>query len=213
MLAGRISAKMKMENVINIDGTVFNAQTLKFSDWSMIDQTFAGCYCNDVEGNLCHVKTWNDDGIEKYMLLSKREEQIEITIKAKNADVPYGTGVDRKLSALLGDETLRLDTNNNGLRENPYAHEDEAPIWKKDVKVQKLYINMEGFTPEEYTKLTGEPVPNQWWSFLVAEENGKVHTFEENGNMSIIAGASSFSKKGKMITKFWGKSNIIVNVI
>jgi hypothetical protein len=201
-----------MTNLINIEGTLFDSITLRSADWSMIDNTFAACYCTDVDGNLCHVKTWNDDG-EKYMIISKREKQIEITIKSLDADVPYGTGVDKKLSALLGDETLRLDTNNNGLRQNPYAHKDEAPIWKLDVKVQKLYYNIEGFTPEEYSRLTGEPVPNQWWSALIAEENGKVHAFEENGNMSIIGGASAFSKKGRLITKIWGKSNIIVNVI
>jgi hypothetical protein len=138
----------------------------------------------------------------------------QILLNASDVNIAYGTyRLDEKLSNLLKNETLRVDTNNNGFRENPYAHKDALPIWKKNIPVKKLYENADGFTPEEYSRLTGEPIPNQWWSSLRAEENGKVCTFSQNGNWSIITGADNFSKKGKLITKFWGKTNIVINII
>jgi hypothetical protein len=66
-----------MTNLINIDGTLFNAETLRSAEWSMIDQNFAGCYCEDIEGNSCSLKTWNY-GEEKYMLISKKESIVSI---------------------------------------------------------------------------------------------------------------------------------------
>jgi hypothetical protein len=69
-------------------------------------------------------------------------------------------------------------------------------------------ISENGFTSEEYSKLTGEPVPNQWYEILVAEdkETRKVYRFEQNGNVSVMNGASIFSKEYKhLIKSVWSK--------
>jgi hypothetical protein len=63
-----------MTNLINIEGTLFDSRTLRSADWRMIDNTFSGCYCTDIDGNYCSLKSWNDGSTEKYMLISKREE-------------------------------------------------------------------------------------------------------------------------------------------
>lgn len=74
----------------------------------------------------------------------------------------------------------------------------------------------DGFTPDEYTALTKQPVPNQWYNNLIAvdEDSGKVHSFEQNGNVSINMGAPVFSKKYKhLIKSVWTKCSIEVEII
>jgi len=74
--------------------------------------------------------------------------------------------------------------------------------FNRGTQAAEIVESKEGFTSEEYTRLTGKPVPNQYNSPLIAEgEDGKVYAHPENGGISIQRGASTFNKKGRLITK------------
>ena len=121
---------------------------------------------------------------------------------------PY-SGIDKELTALLRDPNLRINTNDNGFRKNRYSN--EPPVWD-EIKVERLYLSVDGFTADEYSKITGQPVPNRWYKLVQTNCDGKVCTYEENGNISILRGASTYSKKGVLITQIWGKDHDI-NII
>lgn len=85
-----------------------------------------------------------------------------------------------------------------------------------DTTVIQEVVSKTGFTPEDYTSLTGRPVPNSWDDMFVnVDESGKVHYFEQNGNVSVSMGASDYSEKYKhIITTVWTKpKDIIVKII
>ena len=69
-----------------------------------------------------------------------------------------------------------------------------------NVKLYSTVEKPEGFTEEEYRKLTGFG-SHQEVGYSVQPINGLMHVLPENGNWSVIGGADVFNKKhGKLIT-------------
>jgi len=72
----------------------------------------------------------------------------------------------------------------------------------KPGKAYKRIVNPEGFTREEYINITGYNVPNMNSGAMLQEgENGKVYYHSENGNISILRGADTFSNQGTLCTE------------
>jgi hypothetical protein len=70
---------------------------------------------------------------------------------------------------------------------------------EKQPKVYRKVESPEGFTPEEYTSLFKRRLPNHGGDMQIRNDDntGKVHAYEQNGNVSIMMGAPVFSEKYK----------------
>ena len=131
-------------------------------------------------------------GHDCYFFYSKRDELYNKLLQAKT---------NRK--------DIRFDLNGGDLMYDERVANVHPPT------AERIYKE-DGFTPDEYTTLTKQPVPNQWYNNLIAvdEDSGKVHRFEQNGNVSINMGAPVFSKKYKhLIESVWTKCSIEVEII
>jgi len=72
----------------------------------------------------------------------------------------------------------------------------------KPGKAYKRIVNPEGFTREQYIQITGYNVPNINSGAMLQEGiDGKVYYHSENGNISILRGADTFSNQGTLCTE------------
>jgi len=56
----------------------------------------------------------------------------------------------------------------------------------------KKVVNMQGFTEQEYTALTGRKLPYNGGDFELRVINDRVHAFTESGNISRNLGAATY---------------------
>ncbi len=91
----------------------------------------------------------------------------------------------------------------------------KTPLGEKGAMACKKSVHKEdGFTPEEYSALTLEPVPNQWYNNLICEgSNGKVVYHEQAGNISAMISGNSFCKREHLIKHVYTEVPIRVVVI
>lgn len=75
------------------------------------------------------------------------------------------------------------------------------------VNTKEIVTSKDGFTSKEYTEMTNTCLPSLGGQ--IREYNGKVHYFEEAGNMS----PNTFSSKGELIVEIVKLTDIKVNII
>lgn len=111
-----------------------------------------------------------------------------------------------KLRDIMYNKHLQKVTKNGNLF---FATNGEDVAELETVKTKEKIFSKEGFTADEYTKLTGETLPNQSGAGQIKEYNGKIYFFPEAGNFS----PETFSKKGELITEVETITNIKVNIV
>lgn len=151
-------------------------------------------------------------------IIITKQEIKEAKLKAQELSKDYDCYYYYRKRDEIYDSILQQKSNNKDisfdLNGGDLMYGERIP--NKNPKTRKLIYREDGFTKEEYCHLTGEPVPNQWYDHLinVDEETGKVHWFEQNGNISIQMGASLFSNKYKhLVQRVYTKCNIVVEIV
>lgn len=108
---------------------------------------------------------------------------------------------DKEYNSLLQERTGRkdlvFDQKGGDLLYCYSSGVDRVP--EKNPQVYRKVESPEGFTPEEYIYLFKRRLPNHGGDLQIRndEATGKVHAYEQNGNISIMMGAPVFSTKYK----------------
>jgi len=83
----------------------------------------------------------------------------------------------------------------------------------KPGKAYRKVENLKGFTAQEYSTITGYNVPNMNSGAMLQEgADNKVYYHSENGNISILGGADTFSNEGTLCTELLDRVPIEIMV-
>lgn len=125
------------------------------------------------------------------------KNKIEISVEeidALEASLPKDwMSADREREERLTEKLIKLTGDNLRWRVNNkivLRYKNSPPLVRPGVIYREVFRE-EGFTPEEYSKLTRKPCPNHWGDRFVGEYNGKVCIFDKAGNISIQRGHPS----------------------